>query len=259
MESQYYEDYEEVEIDIKELIGVVLKRLWIITIVAIATAILAFVASRYWMTPQYESTTKVYILSTQDNGERVTYSDLQAGGQLTKDYMSLVKSRPILEGVISDLNLDTTANALAEQINISSPDNTRIINITVRYNNPQAAKLIADSVRETSADHIKDIMDLEEVNIVEEGNVSKNQVSPNVLQNTLIGAILGGIIATLVILVAYFLDDTIKTVDDVEKYLGLSVLGSIPLQEGETASRKKKKSLFNKQQRKSAHTVRRRR
>ncbi len=103
-------------------------------------------------------------------------------------------------------------------------------------------------------------MDIEEVNVVEEGNVPQGKVSPNVLLNTLIGGILGGIVATLVVLIIYFLDDTIKTPDDVEKYLGLSVLGSIPLQEGETVARgkKKKHSILRKNNKRSQSSRKRR-
>ncbi|NLJ89822.1 MAG: protein-tyrosine kinase [Clostridiales bacterium] len=244
MDNQNY--YEEIEIDIKELIGVVLKRFWIIFIVTLVTAIIAFTYSKFRITPQYESTTQIYILSKSEDAERVTYSDLQVGSQLTNDYMALVKSRPVLETVISDLNLDVTNKEFANKIEVSNPSNTRIISITARYSDPEVAKEIVDKIRDVSSEHIKKIMDIEEVNIVEEGNVPQNKVSPNILQNTIIGGILGGIITTLAILIIYFLDDSIKTADDVERYLGLSVLGTIPLQEGETLSkgRKKKKSTM---------------
>ena len=197
--------------------------------------------AKYFITPQYESTTKIYLIAKNDDSSKITTSDLQLGSQLTNDYMTLVKSRPVLEGVINDLNLDVNLKSFSDLIQVNNPDNTRIIGITARYNTPESAKLIADSVRQTSAVHIKEIMDLEEVNVVEEGNTPQDKISPNVLQNTIIGGILGGIVVTLIILIIYFLDDTIKTPEDVERYLGLSVLGSIPLQEGETRSKKEKK------------------
>ena len=243
MENQSNYDnynYEEIEVDIKELIGVILKRIWIILLVAVATALVAFLFTKFRITPQYESSTKIYLIAkNSEDSNKITTSDLQLGSQLTNDYIALVKSRPVLEEVIADLNLDVSLKQFDELIKISNPDNTRIIDITVRYSSPETAKLIADSVRDISSEHIKDIMDLEQVNVVEEGNIARDKVSPNITQNTLIGGILGAIVATLVILIVYFLDDTIKTPDDVERYLGLSVLGSIPILEGEAVPKKK--------------------
>lgn len=234
------QNYEEIEVDIKELIMVLLKKVWIIIIATIFTAIIAFAISNFRIAPQYESTTKLYLIANSDN-QTLTYSDIQVGSQLTNDYMSLVKSRPVLEDTISDLSLNLTAKELEDLISVSNPANTRIIDITVKYTNPITAKKIADKVRESSADHIENIMDLKKINIVEEGNIPTAKVSPNITQNTLIGGVLGAIIAVLAILIVYFLNDTIKTPDDVERYLGISVLASIPVQEGDIASKKRKK------------------
>ena len=260
MDNQHSYEYEEIEIDIKELIGIVLKKLWIIILVAVITAIVAFALSKFYISPQYESTTKIYLIAKNEDSNKITTSDLQLGSQLTNDYIALVKSRPVLEEVISELNLDISLKNFSEQIKVTNPDNTRIIDITARYSDPEKAKDIVDNVRTVSARHIKEIMDLEEVNIVEEGNLPIMPVSPNILQNTLIGGILGGILATLVILIAYFLDDTIKTPDDVERYLGLSVLGSIPLQEGETTSgrTKRKKGFFKSKKKRNPKNKKRR-
>lgn len=236
------QNYEEVEVDIKELIMILLKKAWLIIIVTIFTAIIAFTISKFRIAPQYESTTKLYLVANSDN-QTVTYSDLQVGSQLTNDYMSLIKSRPVLEDAISDLKLDITTKQLVDLINVSNPANTRIIEITVKYNNPNTAKKIADKIRESSADHIENIMELEKINVVEEGNIPIEKIAPNIMQNTLIGGILGTIVAILVILIVYFLNDTIKTPEDVERYLGLSVLAIIPIQEDEVASKRKRTRL----------------
>ena len=118
MENQNY--YEEIEVDIKELIGVILKKFWVIFIITVLAAIVAFTYSKFRITPQYESTTQIYILSKSDDANRVTYSDLQVGSQLTNDYMALVKSRPVLETVISELNLDVNNKSFAKMIEVSN-------------------------------------------------------------------------------------------------------------------------------------------
>lgn len=221
----------EIEIDVKELFLVLINKLWVIILVGIIFTLGTFCISKFVIHPMYESSTGIYILNKQDANSSITYSDLQTGSQLTQDYMTLVTSRPVMEQVISQLDLKMKYEELVNLITVDNPTNTRILNITVNYEDPYKAKEIADAVREASAAHITEVMDIDKVNIVEEANVPDAPSSPNIVRNCIIGAILGIIIACFIILLVYFLDDTIKTPDDVEKYLGLSVLSSIPMQD----------------------------
>ena len=235
----------EIEIDLKELFFILFKKLWIIIAAGIFLAIIVFFISKFAISPQYESTTKVYILNKQDENSAITSSDLQTGSQLTQDYMTLVKSRPVTQQVINELNLDMSTEALSGLISVSNPANTRILFITVKYEDPNLAKEITDAIREASATHIASVMGIEKVNLVEEGNTPEGPSSPNISLNTAIGFILGILISCFIIILIHMLDDTIKTPDDVEKYLGLSVLSSIPLQD-KTRNVKKKKTFFRK-------------
>lgn len=227
--------YEEIEIDLKELLRVIMGKIWIVILAAITTAIIFFTYTKVRIPPQYQSTSKIYLLTKKEDAT-MTYSDLQMGSQLTNDYKALVTSRPVLEKVINDLNLSIGYQSLSSKINVSNPSNTRIIVITAKYSDPNTAKLIVDGVREASSEHIAQIMDLDKINVVEEGNVPNGSISPNISQNTLIGGILGAFIAVLAILIIYFLDDTIKKPEDIERYLELSVLSSIPLQEKDSST-----------------------
>ena len=96
---------DEIEIDLVELIGVLMSKLWMIIIFGALAGVITFLLCVYVVTPKYESTTKMYIINRQSN-ETLTYSDLQTGTQLTKDYQELVTSRPVLEEVRSELSLD---------------------------------------------------------------------------------------------------------------------------------------------------------
>lgn len=237
---------DSIEIDLRDLFMVILKRGWIIVLAGLVTAMVAFGYSRFYIAPQYQSTTQIYILNKTENSS-ITYNDLQTGSQITNDYMTLVKSRPVLEEVISELNLNMDYKSLANKIRLSNPSGTRIITFIVEYSDPVLAKKIVDSVRDASSEHITKIMNIEKVNTIEEGNIPNQRVSPSLSKNTIIGGFLGGFIAIAIILLIYFLDDTIKTPDDIEKHLGLSVLSSIPIQEGMQTSgknsRKKKMQI----------------
>ena len=195
-----------------------------------------------------------YVMAKNDDSSAsATYSELQSGSMLTKDYMELVKSRPVLEKTISKLNLDMEPEDLVDMIKTDTPTDTRIMSISVESEDPKEAKQIADALRKAVSVQIKDIMNADSVNTVEEGNLPTKASSPSVKKNMAIGALLGLIVSMGLTVLIYVLDDTVKTPDDVEKYLGLNVLTSIPIQEGSSAPKRAK------QQRESRNAVKSRR
>lgn len=220
---------DEIEIDLVELFMVLKSKLHIILLSGILAALLAFIGTKLLMTPMYTSVTKMYVLSRQDSSAGVTYSDLQTGSQLTKDYAELVKSRPVLEQVIAVLNLDMEPEELAENITVETPTDTRILSISVESDNPKEAKEIADTLRETVSSEIKEIMHAESVDTIEDGNLPKEPSSPSLKKNMVLGGALGVFLALAILIFIFLRDDTIKNPDDVEQYLGLNVLTSIPI------------------------------
>ena len=131
MEQQNLQDNTDIEIDVLELFHVLLNKFWIILLAGIIAA-LAFVGGTIlFITPQYQATTKMYVLSKQDNNT-ITQQDMQTSLSLTKDYAELIKSRTVTEGVIAQLNLDLTHEQLLGKVSVDSATDTRILSITVR-------------------------------------------------------------------------------------------------------------------------------
>ncbi|MBR6769642.1 MAG: protein-tyrosine kinase [Lachnospiraceae bacterium] len=227
---------EELEIDLREIFLLLLSKLWLIILVGILTASIAFGLSAFLIKPSYDSTTKIYILNRQDENT-LTYSDVQLGTQLTKDYAQLITGRLVLEKVIEELGLSGMAyEDMLGKVSVATPTDTRILSITVSDRDPVLAMNIANSIRENAAVHIKNVMDIEAVNVAETANLPTQKAGPSVAKWVLAGGSLGALLVIAVILLIYFLDDTIKTSDDVEKYLGLSTLALIP---SNTQSKKK--------------------
>ena len=104
MENRREKD--EIEIDLLEVLHILLGRAWLILGVGLFFALVCFMVSKFILVPIYESTTKIYILNKTDDSS-VTYSDVQMGTQLTKDYAELINSRYVLEEVIQKLGLKT--------------------------------------------------------------------------------------------------------------------------------------------------------
>lgn len=234
---------DELTIDLLELLEVLWKKAHIILLCGIIAALLAFAGTSLLITPQYTSKTKVYVLSKSSGETTITSSDLQAGTYLTKDYTELVKSRTVLEQVIALLELDMKPDELINMVSVETASDSRILTIKVTNEDPKKAKEIADAVRECVSVQITEIMNAEAVNTVESADLPEEPSSPNLMKNILLGGILGVFFAMAAVVVVYLLDDTVKTSDDVETYLGLNTLALIPVRDGQTTKQKKKKKV----------------
>lgn len=233
-------DSDVIEIDLLEIFHLLLSRFWLIVSVSMFFALICFAVSKFAIAPVYESTTKIYILNKTESTS-VTYSDVQMGTQLTKDYAELINSRYVLEEVMQKLNLDMEYEDLLEVVRVSTPSDTRIVSITVEDTDPVEAMNMANCIREVASEHIQNVMDIDAVNVVETANMPTQKAGPSCLKWTFIGGVLGCFLICAIILVQYLMDDTIKSSEDVEKYLGLSTLALIPMTVGEYDGKKKKR------------------
>lgn len=236
---------EEMEIDLVDLFYLLRARLWIIILSGALLAAAAGLISNFLITPIYTSTTKLYIL-TKSNAIP-SLQDIQLGTQLTQDYMILVKSRPVVDKVIENLNLDMSYGAMTNIVTVSNPSNTRILEIEAEYPDAAMAKRIVDEFALVSVDRIAKIMDTEQPTIVEEGFASPYPSSPNVIKNAVIGGLIGAVLAAGIVIVLHLMDDTIKTSEDIDKYLGISTLGLIPVETAEVKSAELNKKPRRKQ------------
>lgn len=238
--ENHRENNNEIEFDLLEIVQILFSRFWIILCVGFLTALICFAISAYVLTPVYESTTKIYILNKTDD-TAVTYTDVQMGTQLTKDYAELINSRYVIENVIEQLSLeDMEYEDLMKKVSVDTPVDTRIVSITVENTNPELAMKIANCIREVAGEHIQNVMDIEAVNVVETANMPMEKSGPSVAKWTLIGGIAGMFLTSAVILIIFLMDDTIKSSEDVEKYLGLSTLAMIPVISEENTVKKRK-------------------
>lgn len=239
MENQVTNNNDEIEIDLGEVFHLVISKLGVIILSGILLGVLSIIGTMLFTTPKYESTTKIMVLNKQDNNT-LTSADMQTSTQLTKDYAELIHSRTVLEGVIAQLNLDMTYKEMLNKVSVETSSDSRIVSISVTDEDPYTASEIANAVRDMAAEHIQSVMDIEAVNVVDTANIPNEKASPSLAKNGVIGGLLGVIIAMAAVIIIYLTNDTIKVEEDVERYLGLSVLGSIPFSEKESRSKKKK-------------------
>ena len=224
-------DNDEMEIDLLQLFYALKKKIWFILAAMIIGGGLAGAYSKFLITPQYSSTSMMYILSKETT--LTSLADLQIGSQLTEDYKVIVNSRPVLGEVIDSLALDMSYEQLLAKVSIGNPTDTRILTVTVTDPDPYRAKAIVDCVAETASDYIGEIMEMIPPKIIENGTVATRKTSPSNGKNAVLGALAGMVLVCGVIVIQVIMNDTVRTEEDVERYLGLSVLASVPLREGE--------------------------
>lgn len=236
MGNQYDSD-NEIEIDVKDLILELLAFWKLIVLAAILAGAIGFAISVFVMVPKYESTSQLYVLPRSNSITSLT--DLQTGASLTNDYLVVVKGRPVLEQVITNLGLNENYGSLYGRVALNNPSNSRILEITVTDENPIAAKAIADEIAEVSSAFIAEKMEQDPPQILQYGYADGDPVSPSIIKNTVIGAFLGGVFACAIVIMSYLFNDTIMTPEDVEKKLGLNVLGTLPMEESEDDGEKR--------------------
>lgn len=229
------------EIDLVWIFYALLKKIWLIIVAAVLTACVVAGYTYFAIAPTYKSTSTMLVLTKETT--LTSLADLQIGSQLTKDYTVLITSRPVLEEVIENLELDMTYKQLKQKISITNPEDTRILNISVTVNDAKQAKEIVDELSIVSSAFIGDKMEVTPPKIIEEGEISTVKVGPNITRNALIGFLIGALVIGIVVVVLELMNDTVRTESDIEKYLGIPTLANVP---NKLSAQKKEKYLPGK-------------
>ena len=180
------------------------------------------------MTPKYSSTTKVYVVNQKKDDKAITTQDVQLGSLLVKDYKEIILSNKVMEDAAEKSGTGITAKELSKKVSVDAPKDTRIISITVQDKDPQVASDLANTVKEVSADQIKDVTKIDDVTTLEEAKAATSPSSPNIPKNGILATALGFILAVAGVVLFELLDDRVKRAEDIEETMGLVLLGVVP-------------------------------
>lgn len=217
---------EDIEIDLLELFFMLKRRFWLLVLSAVLGGALCGAYTYFLIAPKYSSTAMLYILSKETT--LTSLADLQIGSQLTKDYKVLVVSKPVLQEVINKLDLKTEYKDLKAKVSISNPADTRILTITVLDKDATRARDTVNEIALSASNYIAEIMEMVPPKIIEKGETALQKTSPSTTKNTAIGALSGILLVCIITGIQLFMKDTIDSEEDAQKYLGLSVLATIP-------------------------------
>lgn len=228
-ENQLHEE-ENLEIDLLELISVLFRKWWLIAMAAIMGAAVMMAVTIFLISPKYESNTILYILNTSTNA--TSMADLQIGTELTEDFTVIATSKPVIDGAIEIIKeqegITFTRKDILGMLDVTNENGTRILEIKATSTNPEYACIVANAVAEETATRMAEIMKSDPPTTVERAEVAQEPVSPSLMKNTILGFLIGAMLVCGVLVVQYILNDTIKTEEQVAKYLDVPTLAVIP-------------------------------
>ena len=220
------------EIDLKDLFKLLLRRWWIIVAGVVVFGTAAYIWTNYYVVPVYSANTTLYVGKNIDQ-VGIESSDLYLGSNLILDYREIAKSKLVAYEVMEELGItNMSAGAMAGRISVTQRNETRVIQISVNDTDPQRAMDITNTVAKVFQKKVVEIMQVENVQIIDKAELPILPASPNSRLNIMIGPILGLAISVGIIFLLEFLDDTIKTPEDVTKHVDLPVIGTIPVFQG---------------------------
>lgn len=217
-----------VEIDVLALLHKLWTKKLLILFTAFYFAAFSFLGTYFFIQPTYTSTTRIYVVNQATDNKNLSAQDLQAGTYLVNDYKEIITSNDVLSEVIKDEKLNLSEVELSKMVSVNIPKDTRLISISVKAKTGQDAQVLANKVREVASKKIKTVTKVEDVTTLEEAKLPSSPSSPNIKRNVLLGAILGGFVAIVAVLVREVLDDRIRRPEDVEDVLEMTLLGIVP-------------------------------
>lgn len=226
-------DEEYQEIDLVELMRVVLRKWWLILLLVVIAAGSSYYVTKEYVTPIYKAESTLFIGKENDLISGISFSDLQVDNKLVVDYRELIKTRLVTSKVIEDLALITTPTEIIDNLGIDIISESRFMHVTYEDPIPARATQIVNKISEVLAKKAEEIVGVKNVQIVDFAIEPVLPISPSIKKNVAIAGVLGAMIALFIIFLQMMMDNTIKSEEDIEKLIGVPVLGVIPKFKGE--------------------------
>ena len=232
MEKQNNTVMELYTIDILHVARYLLKKMWVIALSALAVGLVSFLFFAFLVAPKYSSSIMLYVnnssFSLGNTSFSISSSEITAAQSLVKTYGEILNNRTTLERVIEKTNVDYDYETLSKMVKSSLSNNTEIMKVTVTSEDPYEAAKIANCIAEVLPIRISEIIDGASMEVVDAAVPNKNKVSPSITKNTVIGALIGAVLACMFLALNAILDDTIHNEEYVINTYNYPILAKIP-------------------------------
>ncbi len=217
-------------IDLQEYWRVIRKRLLVVIALPLIAAVTSAVFSFFILHPVYEASAMVIVGRQAANKDNpgLDYSSVMANQQMAKTYETIAKSQTVLERVANQVGGGATPGSLSDAITVKAVTNTEIISINVQDPNPDRAALIANTLTKEFSARIMEIKKVDNVGLVDAATAPQVPIKPNKKLNIAMAFALGLFAAMGLVFLLEYLDNSIKTAEEIEELTGLTVLGIIP-------------------------------
>lgn len=220
---------QNLEINLREVCKVLLKRMWIIALCAILVGGSVLMYTVNFVVPMYQAGVTMYINNNSGNNHNsINSSDLAVALRLVNTYVNIIESDKVLERVIDETGLMLTADQIRSMLSAEPVDETEMFRVTITSPNPQMSADIANAIAAIAPSEIAQIIEGSSAKIIDEARAPKDRSSPSYTVNTVVGAIVGAVLAALVVIVQYLLDIRVKGEEDLKSICDIPVLGVIP-------------------------------
>jgi capsular polysaccharide biosynthesis protein len=220
---------QEMTLDLREIFEVIRKRAWIIIVITAVSTLISGILSFFVIPPTYEAKTSIIIgKETSSSDDRVRYDDVMMYQKLVKTYSEIAQSRFIAEETIKKLNLNETPEEFLKSIKVTPQPDTQIMEISAQSKDPQDAVNRVNMLTSVFVEEAPNIYSSGSVKIMDKAAFPKEPVKPKKALNIAIAFFLGIMVSLGIVFLLEYMDNTIKTESDVEKYLNLPVIGIIP-------------------------------
>jgi len=219
----------EETISLRELFAVLRKRLWLIVLITIIAATVSAVISFFVLTPVYQSKTQILINQAKNDQQLYNNQAIQTNVQLINTYNDIIKSPAILDKVIKELTLDRSAQSLSSQIQVSNAQNSQVAQIIVQDTSAKRATDIANTTASVFQKEVPKIMNVDNVSVLSKATLaqSASPIKPQPFLNVAIAIVIGLMVGVGLSFLLEYLDNTLKTEQDIEKLLELPVMGIV--------------------------------
>ncbi len=219
------------EIDLKRLAEVILKKSWLVAVVAVLCAVLAFVGTFYFVTPQYQASAMFYVNNSVSVGGAslsISSGDIVASKNLVKTYMVILKTRETMLDVIDYAGVDCSYGRAVGMVQAESVNETEIFRIKVTSPDPVEAKKLADSIAYILPKRISSIVEGTSAKVVDSAVFPSSPVSPSYSRNAALGFVIGLLLTAGILVVRELLNVLICTEEDIARISGIPVLAAVP-------------------------------
>ena len=222
------ENYED--IDIKRILEIIFSKKIFIILILLLSITLGYVYSYYYKKPEYKSSVTILLVADENRVDKeLTQTDLSINSSLISTYSSIAKSTNVIQKTIENLGLNISASKLQKSIEATQIEKTQFLKITVKNENPEVAKNIANELAKVFTEQIKEIYNLENISIVDEAEVESQPCNINHIKDIIIFTFAGMIVSAILVMVIYIFDDTIKDEKDIERNIKLKNIGTLPV------------------------------